>query len=91
MVFIVGIFLLSYYSRSIFWLPLSIQAGGCAALFMYIGWLLRSMKKIIKNVPQEIKCFGILFMAATWIAFIKNFQSFWLVNGDMGRGIVDII
>lgn len=49
------------------------------------------MKKIIKNVPQEIKCFGILFMAATWIAFIKNFQSFWLVNGDMGRGIVDII
>lgn len=91
MVFIVGIFLLSYYSRNIFWLPLSIQAGGCAALFMYIGWLLRSMKKRIKNVPQEIKCFGILFMAATWIAFIKNFQSFWLVNGDMGRGIVDII
>lgn len=90
-VFIASLFLFGYYSRRIFWFPLSIQAGACAALFMYIGWLLRGMKETIKNIPQEIKCFGIFFMAATWIAFIKNFQSFWLVNGDMGRGIVDII
>ena len=26
----------------------------------------------------------------TWYFFIKDFQSFWLVHCDIGRGIVDI-
>ena len=89
-IFIAMIFAIGYYSRKIFWFPLSIQAGACATLFMYMGNLLNLTKDIIKEVPNEVKNFGIGFAMVTWYFFIKDFQSFWLVHCDIGRGIVDI-
>lgn len=59
-------------------------------LFMYMGYLLHSMKHKVEELPQEVKCFGIVFAIVTWFFFIKDFQSFWLVHCDIGRGIVDI-
>ena len=84
------IFAIGYYSRKLFWFPLSIQAGACATLFMYMGNLLNLTKDILKEIPNEVKKFGIGFAMVTWYFFIKDFQSFWLVHCDIGRGIVDI-
>lgn len=87
---IFGLFGLGYYTRSLFWFPLSIQAGACATLFMYMGYLLRQNKDALNSLPKEAKIFGFGFAFVTWISFMKNFQSFWLVQCDIGRGMVDI-
>lgn len=90
MIFVFALFILGYVSRSILWFPLSIQAGACATLFMYMGYLLHTLTKEIEKVPLEVKTFAGIFALTIWISFIKNFQSFWLVHCDIGRGIVDI-
>ena len=87
---IFGLFALGYYTRSLFWFPLSIQAGACATLFMYMGYLLRQNKDTLNSLPKEVKIFSAGFAFVTWISFMKNFQSFWLVHCDIGRGMVDI-
>lgn len=78
------------FSRRIFWFPFSIQAGACATMFIYMGYLWRGAKTKISELPKEVKIFSVLFALLTWISFIKNFQSFWLVHCDIGRGIIDI-
>ncbi len=88
--FVAGLFAIGYYSRAICWLPFSIQAGACATLFMYMGFLLRNEIQTISQISREVKCFGIVFAVVTWLSFMKDFQSFWLVHCDIGRGIVDI-
>ncbi len=88
--FVAGLFVLGYFSRAICWFPLSIQAGACATLFMYMGFLLKSELQTVSKVSKEVKCFGLVFAVVTWFSFIKDFQSFWLVHCDIGRGIVDI-
>ncbi len=88
--FVGALFLFGYLTRSICWFPLSIQAGACATLFMYMGYLLKSLIPILKNTSREIKCFGICVAVIATAYFIKDFQSFWLVHCDIGRGIVDI-
>ena len=87
---IFGLFALGYYTRKLFWFPLSIQAGACATLFMYMGYLLKQNKDALNSLPKEAKIFGSGFAFVTWISFMKNFQSFWLVHCDIGRGMVDI-
>ena len=42
------------------------------------------------NLSKEIKIFAGLFALIGWISFIRDFQSFWLVHCDIGRGIIDI-
>ena len=84
------LFLLGYYSRELFWFPLSIQAGACATLFMYMGYLLHESTDILSRIPYESRLFGFLFAIVTWFFSIKDFKSFWLVHCDIGRGVVDI-
>lgn len=88
--FILLLFIVGYYSRLICWFPLSIQAGACATLFLYIGFLYNEMKNLIFSLPKEIKLFGLVWFLFTWYEFIRDFQSFWLVHCDIGRGIIDI-
>ncbi len=38
-----------------------------------------------------MKAAAAVLALAVWLSFIKNFQSFWLVHCDIGRGIIDII
>lgn len=87
---VIIVFLAAYYSRSICWFPLSIQAGGGALLFMYIGYIGKSVVPAFKNSRIEIKISVLCMAMWTWIEFIINFQSFWLVHCDIGRGAIDV-
>lgn len=90
--FIVGVlFLVGYYSRELFWFPLSIQAGYCATLFIYLGNIARKLKTTLENVSIEIKSVFTVFAIWMWVAFIYDFKGFYLVECDFGRGIVDIV
>lgn len=91
---ILVLFVICYWSRRICWFPLSIQAGGCSVLFMYIGWLYHKEEKNIKQllgvISVEAKVFLVIIVFSVWISFIRNFSSFWLVHCDVGQGIRDI-
>lgn len=87
---IAGIFAAGYISREWFWFPFSIQAGCCAALFMYIGYLCRANQSLIQKVTVETKSAITLSAVIIWLSFIRDFQTFWLVHCDIGRGAIDI-
>lgn len=76
-------------SKYLFWFPMSIQAGLCCAIFMYIGWHCRNVKSA--EISKEIKVVVIIISLIAWISFIIQFQGFYLVNNYYGRGIVDFI
>ena len=78
-------------ARKLFWFPLSIQAGCCATLFMYVGYCVKQKIAEIKKLSKEIKIVGTLIAFLAWISFICTFKSFWLVHNDFGRGIVDVL
>ena len=85
LLFVVGI-----WSRNLFWFPFSIQAGCCAAFFMYFGYIIRQLKDLPERIPFEAKAVWTVFAAVIWVDFIRNFQSFWLVHCDIGRGAIDV-
>lgn len=78
--------------KYLFWFPLSIQAGWCAVLFMYIGYLVRQLSDAgtLSRIKPEFKYAAICLAFVTWISFMNGFRSFWLVHNDFGRGFVDI-
>ena len=87
---IVGIFYVALWSIQCFWLPYSFQTGCCAALFMYFGYLARQAEEQWKNQNWEVKAAATVFAFMIWFAFIRDFKSFWLVQLDLGRGMIDI-
>lgn len=89
-VFLFLLFAVGYASRTICWFPLSIQAGACAALFMYFGYLSKEFSSAWGALPQEHKSALTIFALLTWLSFIKDFKSFWFVHCDFGRGMVDV-
>jgi len=91
-VFVLVLFFAGVWTaKEFFWFPFSIQAGCCATLFMYLGHLLKGIKNQIQKVSMEIKVLFSVFACIIWLGFIKNFQSFWLVRADVGRGAIDIL
>lgn len=80
---------LGWLSAKWFWFPASIQAGWCALLYVYIGYLCRKVK-VEEVFPREIRIFGTVCAFVVWFCFIRDFQSFYLVRCDVGRGAVDI-
>ncbi len=87
---IAAVFAAGYYSRQLFWFPLSIQAGCSALLFVYIGYLVRKMEGPYKNSGNEVKYMISFGAAIIWICFMRDFVSFWLVHCDIGRGMIDV-
>lgn len=87
---VVLLFIAGYYSRRLFWFPLSIQAGCCATMFMYIGYLIRGAKETLKELSLETKLVCTLAALLVWLAFIRDFKSFWLVHCDIGRGVLTL-
>lgn len=88
---VLAIFFIADWSRKrFFWFPLSIQAGGTALLFIYIGYLSKYLNTIFRQIENSMKFVLLGFAAWVWIEFIINFKSFWLVHCDHGRGVVDI-
>lgn len=70
---LVCVFLLCQYSAKYVWLPFDIQAGGCAAIFVYIGWLLKN--KLLQAIPQRLHRFSWLLFplgSACLLYVIRN-------------------
>ena len=92
LIFILSLFVAGYWtSHHMFWFPLSVQAGCCATLFIYIGYLAKQSKHIYQQLPVEVKTLSIIAAIVLFGDFVLNFKSFWLVHCDMGRGMIDII
>jgi len=92
MICILGLFGIGYWTaRHMFWFPLSIQAGCCATLFIYIGYLARQTKPVFQKLSNEVKAGSVVLSVFLWGNFVQNFQSFWLVHCDMGRGVIDFV
>lgn len=92
-VVVAAVFMLSCWSWRKVWLPLSIQSGGCALLFVYLGYCLRQILPKFKasDFSGEIKAAGALLALAMWIWMIRHFTSFWLVHCEIGHGTADIL
>lgn len=91
LLFMIVLFCVGYITTvKCFWFPFSIQAGCCATLFMYFGYLAKKSKDAYANLPKEVKNASVIFALIVWMAFIKNYTSFGLVENNFGRGIVDI-
>ena len=90
MLAVVTLFAIGYFSSFILWLPLSIQAGFCGTLYVYLGYLFSKCRGTAKELNKESKIFFILIAFAVWISFIAGFKSYWMVICDFGRGVIDI-
>ena len=52
---------------------------------------MRLCEQEVAKVPDEVKiCFSICALIL-WITFVLDFKSFWLVRGDIGHGVIDIV
>lgn len=87
---IIALFGIGYFTSIVIWLPFSIQAGCCATVFMNIGYLFKHEEYNFKSIFHEVRMVITIFALIVWGSFIKDFQSFWLVHCDVGRGIIDI-
>lgn len=87
---IIALFCVGYITHFLVWAPFSIQAGCCAVFFMYIGYQVRQLQDLFRFMSNETRIGIGIFALLVWISFIKDFQSFWLVHCDIGRGIIDI-
>ena len=88
---VLGLFAFGYYSRALFWFPLSIQAGMCATFFMYAGHLAKDSTPSYEQFCSEVKVSLFVISLWAWVNFIMHFQSFWLVHCDIGRGALDVV
>ena len=87
--FVMAVFLAGYLTRMI-WYPFSIQAGGTALLFMYIGYMFRREGETILSVSKEAKVGFLILAAGVWQYFISTILTFNMVAADVGKGAVDI-
>ena len=88
--FAAALFAAAVISKNYIWLPFSLQPGMCALLYMYIGWLIWQVKDVVSKVPLWPKILAAAAAVLFWISFIIDFDSFWFVRCDFGRGVLDI-
>ena len=88
-IFIIFSAYMGWFSSQIlpFWLPLSIQAGLLAVIYVYVGWVARKYNSI------DLRITNILLGVAIpiWIWGITHFKGFWLVVNFLGNGVMDIV
>lgn len=90
--FLVLLFVIGYWTSEYFWLPFSIQAGMCASLFMYIGYLLRTYS--VKNVfaaSSTSKIAAGIMSGFCYLYFVWKYNGFIFASCDFGRFPIDII
>ena len=85
------VFFAAFTAEYSIFLPLSIQPGCIAAMYIYIGYLWKKYKDDIASLATGLKALLTAIAIIYWALFIISFKSFWLVNGNCGRGIPDII
>lgn len=88
-VVILVLFLWGYYSGWMFWLPLSVQAGACATLFLFLG------QKICKCgllAPGKLSPLLWLIAAGMWLACINmGYKLVMASNAYPGDVVVDVL
>lgn len=87
---VLGLFLLGCRSTNTLWIPWSLQAGFCALLFVYVGYL---AKPLVANHQLDLRLKGMLlvFGFGMWGYFIRDFSCFSLMRCKLGRGFPDIV
>ncbi len=90
-VIIVLVILAKVSADHIMFLPLSIQPGLIAALYIYAGYEWRNIKDKSVSMRTWIKVLTGIMALLVWAEFILSFRSFWLVTCDIGRGVQDVI
>ena len=86
---ILVLFLWGYYSGWMFWLPLSIQAGACATLFLYLGQKIRESDLL---APGRLSPLLWLVVAGTWLMCINmGYKLVMASNAYPGDMVVDIL
>lgn len=69
---LIVIFSISYISSQYIWLPLSIQAGGTASLFVCVGYAMRNIKYDIFKINMKtilLTIFGLIVLAIEFYFF----------------------
>ena len=88
-VVVLVLFLWGYYSGWMFWLPLSIQAGACATLFLYLGQKIRESDLL---APGRLSPLLWLVVAGTWLMCINmGYKLVMASNAYPGDMVVDIL
>ena len=77
-------------TKYIYWFPMSVQAGFCSVLFLYVGWLFRQNEEQIMGTGKELKFAAALAGVWIWYSFIRNYEGFYVVRSFYGRGVIDI-
>ena len=75
----------STYNVTKIWLPLSVQAGMLACIYLLIGYEYR--KSQMANTPIGTTLFLALFLIM--VCGIQNFEGIWLVHDHFGNGLFD--
>ena len=84
-------FSISVLTWKIIWLPLSVQAGLCGLLFMYIGYLYRSYGSKLLKVNRLLYFLILLSLIYIYLWCIINFKAFWLVHCQIAHIPVDVL
>ena len=85
---VLGYFLFGLASSEITWLPLSVQAGFCATLFLYIGQLVRKYNVIRSPAIHPVLWFTGLFV---WLFCAIHYGKLYMVSNSYNDGIIDIV
>lgn len=81
LLWVVLFFLVGYFSAKIFWLPLSIQSGMTATVFLYFG--IEARRHRLLDAFRQRPYLWIL-TAAIWIIFIWKFTGFSMAMNNYG-------
>ena len=77
-------------SHYLFWFPFSIQAGLCSAVYVYAGYLAHKYEDSYHRLSKEVKAVIFILAVLVFASFIMNFDAFWIVTCDFGRGFLNI-
>lgn len=81
-------FMLGFFSARLVFLPLSVQAGLCAALFVYFGQVFRNQGVLGKG---GLSFFEWAVVAILWLCAIFGFEGFSMATSDYGAHFVDVL
>lgn len=70
------------------WMPFDIQAGMCAVLFLYIGYIIKEKDLFNwKNIHWSLK----IIMLLIWLYCCKYCGQLWMVSNTFNDGFLDVI
>lgn len=78
---------LGWVTATKIWLPWDIQAGATAAVFIWLGYIVKANAILTIRPSKWIVCICLMIMA--WC--IRYFNGFWMVTNYFGNGIMDFI